>query len=60
MKAATPPPEPVVRELRVRIPVAEASAHFTRDIGRWWPLRSHSCSLEPDARLSSTGALAAR
>jgi hypothetical protein len=46
---------PLVKRLHLRLPVAEAFAIFTREIGRWWPLGSHSCSLDRAARLELDG-----
>lgn len=43
--------EPVVKELRVPLSVADAFILFTQNMGRWWPLRSHSCAQEPGARI---------
>jgi uncharacterized protein YndB with AHSA1/START domain len=33
---------PVVKVVRLRCAPAEAFERFTRDIDRWWPLRTHS------------------
>jgi uncharacterized protein YndB with AHSA1/START domain len=33
---------PVRKSIHVRLPVEEAFRLFTEDIGRWWPLASHS------------------
>jgi uncharacterized protein YndB with AHSA1/START domain len=46
---------PVVKHLRLRLPMHDAFALFTREIGRWWPLGSHSCSLDREARLELDG-----
>lgn len=35
---------PVRQTIVVKLAPAEAFALFTRDIARWWPFRSHSCS----------------
>jgi uncharacterized protein YndB with AHSA1/START domain len=50
--AAVPP---VVKQLRIRLPVQDAFALFTREINRWWPLQSHSCSLDREARIDLDG-----
>lgn len=34
--------EPIVKQLTVPLPVAEAFALFTDQMGTWWPLASHS------------------
>jgi uncharacterized protein YndB with AHSA1/START domain len=34
--------EPIIKEIRVPLPVDHAFALFTEGIGRWWPLASHS------------------
>jgi hypothetical protein len=39
--AATLPP--VEKRVRVRLGVAEAFDLFTREIARWWPLRTYAC-----------------
>jgi uncharacterized protein YndB with AHSA1/START domain len=36
---------PIVIDLVVRCPPQRAFDYFTRDIGRWWPLESHSVGL---------------
>lgn len=49
--------EPVVKEITVGWPVDRAFERFTAEIGRWWPLGSHSvgqerartCAFEPRA-----------
>lgn len=46
---------PIVKRLHLRLPVQEAFALFTQEIGRWWPLGSHSCSLNREARLRLDG-----
>lgn len=40
--AATSPPAPVRREIRVRCDQATAYELFTAHIGAWWPLATHS------------------
>lgn len=40
---------PVVKTLQVRIPVEAAFRLLTEGFGRWWPLDSHSVSLEEAA-----------
>lgn len=39
---------PIVVEVVVAVPPARAFDYFTRDIARWWPLRTHSVG-EADA-----------
>ena len=41
MKDDVPPP--VQRQVRVALPPARAFELFTRQMGRWWPFRGHSC-----------------
>lgn len=38
--------EPVVKTLALKAPVEKAFHHFTANIHLWWPLASHSLSLE--------------
>ena len=40
--------DPIVIDLVVPCPPERAFDYFTRDIGRWWPLATHSCG-EADA-----------
>jgi hypothetical protein len=43
MKSIDTPLPPVQHRVRVRLGPAEAFDLFTREIGRWWPFRGHSC-----------------
>ena len=36
--------EPIVKELLISVDAKRAFEVFTQDIGRWWPLASHSIS----------------
>jgi len=36
--------DPVEKTLSLKAPPARAFAHFTADIGQWWPLATHSLS----------------
>lgn len=47
VESITPFLEPVVKTVTVRRPVADAFAVFTRDFGRWWPLREGLCVSGP-------------
>jgi uncharacterized protein YndB with AHSA1/START domain len=47
--------DPVIKELHVPMSPTEAFALFTQGIKRWWPLRSHSCSLDASADLHVPG-----
>lgn len=52
---SAPDPAPIVKRLRLRRPMREAFELFTREIQRWWPLGTHSCSLDRSARLEIDG-----
>ncbi|MBN8510925.1 MAG: SRPBCC domain-containing protein [Burkholderiales bacterium] len=41
--------EPVRHAVDVALPLERAFELFTRDVARWWPLASHSCSQEKGA-----------
>lgn len=43
---------PVEKRVRLRLGAAEAFDVFTREIARWWPLRSYAC--KPDEAVSVT------
>ena len=38
--------DPIVKKLSLKAPVEKAFEHFTENIHVWWPLASHSLSLE--------------
>ena len=38
--------EPVIKEITVPVTAKEAFDVFTRDMGKWWPLDSHSRSVQ--------------
>lgn len=50
-----PEPAPIVKRLRLRLPMRDAFELFTRELQRWWPLETHSCSLDRSARLEIDG-----
>lgn len=41
--------EPIVKKLTVNAPVERAFEHFTKNIHLWWPMATHSLSLEDAA-----------
>ena len=38
--------EDIVKRIELKVPVDRAFAHFTKGMGEWWPLASHSLSGE--------------
>lgn len=44
-------PAPVRQRVRIALPPADAFELFTSGLARWWPLHSHSCTGERDARV---------
>ena len=42
MRATTPAPETIRKEVRVEAPPATAYRVFTQDMSGWWPFASHS------------------
>jgi uncharacterized protein YndB with AHSA1/START domain len=48
--------DPVVKTVRVALPVEEAFRLFTRDMGKWWPLETHSIAADThEGRVSTDG-----
>ncbi|MEZ4415574.1 MAG: SRPBCC domain-containing protein [Gemmatimonadota bacterium] len=60
MTSPSPALPPIVRETRVPVPPGAAFRRFTREMGSWWPLDSHSVagsrarSLEFEERVGGT------
>jgi hypothetical protein len=52
MPDTTTPIAPVRKSIKVAVAPLQAFELFTRDIGTWWPLATHSVGLERAASLS--------